>query len=339
MDNKKLKIIALILAIIAIGLITYVVYDISNKSEEELNYGNKEPNNEINNSNENDTENEEDNQSQNDKYLTDEDYDFDYDLEKCKEKYKSYYIHDEIYKIKVTNPSGAKVYDSPWEKGWEKDQEIINTVEYGKELSVVGDTADGMKIDSYDNFDEIKEDYYFAIHVCGKGQYIKYSDVEIIDDSITNYKTYDKITKFYVYEDEYLYSGPGLSFEEKNDEYKVSKGTILSADKYITIGSAEWAYVNLNGKKRWLLEPPAQPVTYPYADFKYPNTAKIDDEKGELYLENEEKLYKYAFSGNEVILNIPKGTKVSYDYTTAEPGCIYYHVNYNNNSGWIAIIG
>ena len=70
--------------------------------------------------------------------------------------------------------------------------------------------------------------------------------------------------------------------------------------------------------------------------------AKVEDEEAfssndEYRLENESNLYMYAFSTDEIILKIPSGTKVSYDYSVSEPRIIYYHVNYNNHSGWIIV--
>ena len=140
-----------------------------------------------------------------------------------------------------------------------------------------------------------------------------------------------------MYEDEYLYSGPGLSFEKNDEDEKISKGTILNVDKYVRIGNGHWLYVNYNGKSGWLLRAFFNSVNYPYNSYKYGSAVEIDEEKGELYLENEENLYKYAFSTDDIISKIPKGTKVSYDYTTGEPGITYYHINYNNFSGWIIL--
>ena len=106
---------------------------------------------------------------------------------------------------------------------------------------------------------------------------------------------------------------------------------------YSRIGNALWLYVTYNGHNGWLLEDYYNSVNYPYNNMKYGSATLITELKGDIILENESNLYMYAFSTEEIILKIPSGTKVSYDYSVSEPGIIYYHVNYNNHSGWIIV--
>ena len=328
MNNKSLKIIIIVLTILTIGLTGYIIYD--KITEKDLSNINDNVENQTDNNENNDKINE-DVELNNNK----DDSNYNKETDNCDKDYKYVYADKYIYKIKITNPSGATVYDN-YEKS---DQNIIGKIDYGKEIRVVADKVDTREFekDDYNNFNEIKNYYYFAIDVCGSAQYVKYSDVEIIDSSIANYNTFDKTTKFYIHKDEYLFSGPGLSFEQKNEDEKIPKGTIINVDKYIRIGNGHWLYVNYNGKSGWILREYFNSVLYPYNSYKYGSAVDLDEEKGELYLEKDENLYKYAFSQNDIILNIPKETKVSYDYSTGEPGITYYHINYNNISGWIIV--
>lgn len=260
--------------------------------------------------------------------------------ETCDKNYSIMYNDKYIYKVKVTNKSGAMVYDNYMKSA----QNVIETLETGKEFGVVADIIDTMEFyahnqkEKYDGFDEIKNYYYFVIDVCGEPKYIKYSDVEIIESSIVTSQKFSETLKFYVHSDEYLYSGPGLSFERNNKDEKIYKGTILDVNVYSRIGNALWLYVNSNGQNGWILREVFNSANYPYNNMKYGSAVELDEEIGEIYIANDENLYKYAFSTDNIISKIPKGTKVSYDYITSEPGISYYHINYNDNSGWISII-
>ena len=331
MNNKKLKIIIIVLTILTIGLTGYIIYD--KITENDLSNVNNNDEQEEQNSTEDNIEKNEDIELNNNNK---DNLNYDKETDNCDKDYKYVYADKYIYKIKIINPSGATVYDN-YEKS---EQNIIGKIDYGKEIRVVADKVDTneFKKDYYNNFNEIENYYYFAIDVCGSAQYVKYTDVEIIDTTITNYNTFDKTTKFYIHEDEYLFNGPGLSFEQKNEDEKIPKGTILNVDKYISIGNGHWLYVNYNGKSGWILREYFNSVLYPYNSYKYGSAVSLDEEKGELYLKNEENLYKYAFSTDEIISKIPKGTKIYYDYSTSEPGFTYYHINYNDYSGWIRII-
>lgn len=275
--------------------------------------------------------------TENDNQTTNKD-DYDKEWQKCDESICAYKY---VYKIKVINKNGALVYDSTQRS----TQNIIETIETGKELEVFGDFVDTTELNTsaygYDHlkFDEIKNYHYFAIDLCCERKYVKYSDVEIIESSIVTSEKFDETKKIYVHHDTYLYSGPGLNFQENNNNNnnKINKGTILEVNIYNRIDAANWFYVNYNGNKGWILEDYFTSVDYPYNEVAWGSAVLLDETKGEIYLEKEENLYKYAFSNDNIISKIPKGTKISYDYVTGETGVDYYHINYNGNSGWIEI--
>ena len=257
----------------------------------------------------------------------------------CEKKYSFMYNDKYIYKAIASNKEGVKVYDNYYSE----NQKVVDTIKYGEEIRIVADVIDEDQfyLDNkkyfYNNFDEIKKYYYFAIDVCGEPKYVKYSDVSIIDSSVASSEKFGNTQKFYMYNDEYLFSGPGLSFEKDSEDEKIPKGTILDVNLYSRIGNALWLYVTYNGHNGWLLEDYYNSVNYPYNNMKYGSATLITELKGDIILENESNLYMYAFSTEEIILKIPSGTKVSYDYSVSEPGIIYYHVNYNNHSGWIIV--
>ncbi len=263
----------------------------------------------------------------------------------CEKKYTNMYSDKYIYKAKVINKEGAKVYNS----NQKKFQKVIDTIKNGSEVSIVADTIDQDqfnkniqketydKYNLYDNFENIKDYYYFAIDTCGEPKYIKYSDVAIIQSSITQPEKYETERKIYIHNDEYLFSGPGLSFENFNKEKIIPKGSILSINSYIRIGSAHWLFINTNELNGWILEERFNSVNYPYNNVKYGSAVFLEEEGGNITLENDTSLYKYPFSSKEEILKIRKGITVSYEYRTSEIGINYYYINYNGNSGWIMI--
>lgn len=259
------------------------------------------------------------------------------DVDNCEKNYSYMYNDKKIYKVKVNN-SGAEVYDT-YRKN---NQNIITTLKKNSEIGVVADIVDiesyqeDTKKQKYNKFEEIEDYYYFAIETCGEPKYIKYSDVSIINNSIITSEKFDKKQKIYVYDNQYLYNGPGLSFED--NKKLITKGSIVEVDTYNRIGTAIWLYVNTKEYKGWILQSRFNSVNYPYNNIKYGSAVPIDEKSGELTLEIESILYKYAFSTEESIIKIPTGTKIDYDYYVTEPGIIYYHVKYNNNEGWISII-
>ena len=260
------------------------------------------------------------------------------DINNCDKNYSYMYNDKAIYKVKVINNSGAKVF-SDYHKN---NQNTITTIEKDSEIGVVADVVDiesfqsDTKKQTYDKFEEIKDYYYFAIETCGEPKYIKYTDVSIIDDSINTSEKFDKTQKIYLYANQYLYSGPGLSFEDNKE--LITKGSIVEVDTYSRIGTAIWLYVNKSDQKGWILQSHFNSVNYPYNNIKYGSANVLEEKNGELTLENETKLYKYPFSTDELILQIPSGTKISYDYFTSEPQIIYCHINYNGNEGWITVM-
>ena len=294
-----------------------------------INYKSNNTHNSANSNNQN-TENNNSDKNDNDKNQQD-----------CEKNYSMMYNDKYIYKVIVSNENGAQVYDS-YNK---ENQNIVDTIEKGKEIGIVADIIDSQKFyednkkESYEKFEEIKDYYYYAIDVCGEPRYIKYNDVSIINSSIVLSNKFDKTQKVYVHDDEYLFSGPGLAFELNDNTKKISKGTILNIDTYSRIGNAVWLLVNSNNYNGWIVEQFFNSVNYPYNNMKYGSAVILNEKVGDLTLDKETNLYKYAFStlNDEIILKIPSDTKIKYDYSTGEPGISYYHVNYNGNDGWIVI--
>ena len=184
----------------------------------------------------------------------------------CEKKYSFMYNDKYIYKAIASNKEGVKVYDHYYSE----NQKVVDTIKYGEEIRIVADVIDEDQfyLDNkkyfYNNFDEIKKYYYFAIDVCGEPKYVKYSDVSIIDSSVASSEKFGNTQKFYMYNDEYLFSGPGLSFEKDSEDEKIPKGTILDVNLYSRIGNALWLYVTYNGHNGWLLEDYYNSVNYPY---------------------------------------------------------------------------
>ncbi len=249
----------------------------------------------------------------------------------CEKNYSAMLNDNYIYKATVTNKDGASVYDTYTIS----NQKVVDKLESGKVIGVVGDIIDyfGYGKESYSNISEIKDYYYIAILVCGDPRYVKYSDVSIDSSSVVMSNKYDKINKVYIREDEDIYSGPGLSFDIKG---KISKGTLVDVNIYNRIGNAIWLYVDKDNYQGWILKDYYNSVNYPYNNLKYGYATLLNTDGGTKELDSETSLYKYTDSSEELII-IPSGTIVSYDYSIGEPGVDYYHVLYNNTSGWIMI--
>ena len=236
---------------------------------------------------------------------------------------------DGFYKVKISKGTFVYVNSSLKNIGGKFDDDVILDVYYDWINPI-----EGKSIDSF-SFNDYRERYCFLVKFDGKVGYVKYSDVEIVSDSI-HYKKNEKSNKYYVYEDEYLYNGPGVSFQDY--KVKVPKGTILSTDTYINSGNAIWLYVEYLGNKGWLLESCYNSVNYPYNNVVYGNTNEIVEESGSFNVGNNSvTIYKYPFS-NEGIVDISKNDSVNYDYYTSLPGIDYYHVSYNGVDGFITVI-
>lgn len=253
-----------------------------------------------------------------------------------------------IYKAIVTNKNGAKVYS-------DYVNEIeVTTIEYGKEIEIFGDWFNPFNDehkDTYQRFEEIKDYYYLSFFMCGERVFIKYTDVSIITSSISiQYKLdkkdeLDKKVKVYLANDEYLYSGPGLSFETNEDSKKVPKGTILEyEDVWSTYRTnVFWVYIDSNGYSGWLLVHSQMVELYPYGN-KFSNVFILNENPGEITLEEDNILLKEEdnilsdYLLEKDFLKIPSGTKLNYDYYFNEfESTMYYHVSYNGDIGWIRI--
>ena len=261
-------------------------------------------------------------------------------INNCEKNYAMMYNANYIYKAKINSENGANVYDSYNES----NQNVIDTIEKGKIIGIIADVIDTQKYyndtkkNSIDSFKDIHKYYYFAIYTCGEPKYVKYSDVLPINSTIEPAKEFDEIKQFYITDNDYLYSGPGLSFEQYNDTVKISKGTIINTNKYISIGNAIWLYINNEKYHGWILKKYSNSVNYPYNNIKYGNAIELVKTSGEITLTEEKDLYKYAhISGNEEIISIiPANTTITYDSSIRELGIIHYHINYNGTEGWIS---
>ena len=305
-NEQKIIVVLKVLSVILIILcIILVIFSITNKSNN-------------NNNNKTTTISKEENNEQ-----------------ECNEDYSAKDNDNYIYKVKVTNKNGAKVYD-----GYDKRyQKVINTINEGEEVAVLRDIVDDLNYSlnskkmTYNKFEEIKDYYYFMIDDCEKGRYIKYEDVSIINSSINISKNYDKTLRFYVSKDEEIYNGPGLSFDVNN--IKIPKGTIVNVNTYSGGSNDNWLLVEDEEYKGWILN-----TIDTNNNLKRGSATKIDESPGQLSLNKKIELYKYAFpnSNDKPILTIPAGTIVKYDYFTKKSRIIYYHINYNGNEGWINLM-
>ena len=240
----------------------------------------------------------------------------------------SYNDYSVLYKIRVNNENGAFVYID-----YSNDM-VGNKLENNKELDVIGEGIRYSKGMNANNFvlDNYKDNYYLLVRFDNKIGYIKYNDVVVIDDSI-NYNKKQDNKRYYIYNDQYLYKGPGLFGQ--NSEAVIPKGEIISASIYHNIGSANWLYVDYQGKKGWILEAVHNSNNYPYNKIFYGSANYIEEKSGTLNIgSNGKALYKYAF-GSDKIMTLPSNITVKYDYITSDTGISYYHVNYNGTEGWI----
>lgn len=221
-------------------------------------------------------------------------------------------------------------------------------LDYEEELEVISDMIDEYKynFETSDNesfwktkkfdFNKYKEYYYYTVKIDDKVGYVKYTDVKIIENSINTDNKGEK-RKYYIYEDEYLFSGPRLSFQQTNETKKIPKGEIVDTNTYSQIGNGLWLYVTYNGQSGWILERYFNSVNYPYNNIYYGNAVKIIEKSGKINTGNNIiNLNKYALSDEvEEITKIPTNNELIYDYEVADYDAVYLHVKYNNTEGWI----
>ena len=213
---------------------------------------------------------------------------------------------------------------------------IGGNLESGKVVEVIRDSVNSSNNNSINKFmfDNYKDKYYFLVKIDDKVGYVKYSDVEIVPESI-NYDFVQKNKKLYVSRDEYLYNAPFLYSQD--NKVMIPKGTIINSNVYYNNGSACWLYVDYQGNKGWVLEAYHNSDNYPYNNVLYGSANLIEEKSGSMVLNDNAILLKYAFS-NEKVMDLPKGIEVKYDYYTSDARIVYYHINYNNNQGWVKIL-
>ena len=162
--------------------------------------------------------------------------------------------------------------------------------------------------------------------------YVKYADMEFVADSV-HYDNQQTNQKFYVYNDEYLYNGPGLFFQDS--QFMIPKGSIINSSIYYYISGVRWLYVDYEGHKGWILESCRDSKNYLYRNIVYGSANLVEEKKGSINIgDNNTSLFRYAFSSDK-IADLPKNLDLSYDYITANSGVIYYHVVYNGMDGFI----
>ena len=250
------------------------------------------------------------------------------DVNSVKKNNKLLKDHKVMYQVKVSSPEEVSVYIH-----YNKDI-IGGKLESGKVVDVIGDAVGSLKNKKSSKFvfENYKNNYYYFVRFDDKAGYVKYSDVEIVPDSI-RLDSVQENRKYYVYNDEYLYSGPGLYAQD--NKVMVPKGTIVSSNIYHVDGDAHWLYVDYQGNKGWLLES----YPNPYVNVVYGSANRIEDKKGSITVGENTSLFKYALS-NEKIMDLPNNLSLSYDYITYDSNnsnndVIYYHVVYNGVEGWV----
>ena len=233
-----------------------------------------------------------------------------------------------MYQVKVSSPEAVSVYIH-----YNKDI-IGGKLESGKVVDVIGDAVGSLKNKKSSKFvfENYKNNYYYFVRFDDKAGYVKYSDVEIVPDSI-RLDSVQENRKYYVYNDEYLYNGPGLYAQD--NKVMIPKGTIVNSNIYHVDGDAHWLYVDYQGNKGWLSE--SRPI--PYVNVVYGSANRIEDKKGSITVGENTSLFKYALS-NEKIMDLPNNLSLSYDYVTYDSNSsnydvIYYHVVYNGVEGWV----
>lgn len=237
-----------------------------------------------------------------------------------------------LWKMKVINEDGAILYKYP-------NSEILTKLSLGSEIYAIGDRY------SYENGYYITVAYTIGTDNVTNYGYIKYTDLTLLDDVNYFSNNYETSSKYLVIDDEaYLYNGPGLLFEEKNNKINIPVGEILDVSYYNVLEntSNKWLYVTYNDYSGWILECVDATERNVYDENIEGNQGykgcvrKVNETNGNLMIGTKIKNLYSDFAMKEKIDVIPENTNLKYYYTVnSGGGRELFNVDYNNKSGWI----
>lgn len=260
-----------------------------------------------------------------------------------------YYEETTIYKAKISNQNGAKIYDCSGIIDTNDCTTQDKVLQYNKEIIITSETERNgthyVAVLSDENISEsgfktIKDMYNLPY---GKIEplYIKYEDISLTNVNLNDYKKIE--VEFYPIDNSnYLYKGPSTKYGKIDSNYSLEPNKLVKSQYYV----GRWYYVTQNNNSGWIFAGEANSYNvhlhYGYwSENKSTLAEKFELKVLTISASNDINLYDSPIT-KKVIKTIPQNTELNtlYKYETGYDekvnyNRIYFYVKYKDTYGWI----